>query len=110
MSSKLDRKPMRAWIPYETEEGELLILKEDGADNVKVVAQVISEELDDPKAVARLIAGAPEMWTALVSATEALRATEKFMSTNGFDVQELADIVAAMDDTLDSIDGVEQEG
>ncbi|MBQ7155504.1 MAG: hypothetical protein IJR85_08140 [Synergistaceae bacterium] len=99
---------MRAWVTYETEEGELLILKEDGADSVKVVAQVMSEELDDPKATARLIAGAPEMYTALIAAVEALRATKTFLSTNGYEVNELDEIVAAIDDTLHSI-GVEQD-
>lgn len=58
--TRLNRNPLRAWITYETEEGELIIFKEDGADSVKVVAQVMTEELDDPKAVARLITGAPE--------------------------------------------------
>ena len=107
--SRLDQKSMKAWITYENSDGELLILKEDGTDSVKVVALVMTEELDDPKAVARLIAAAPEMWTALVAASEALRATEHFMSTNGYDVKELADIVAAIDETLDAIDGIEQE-
>lgn len=108
--SRLDRQSMRAWIPYENSDGELLILKEDGTYSVKVVALVMTEELDDPKATARLIAAAPEMWTALVAASEALRAIEHFMRTYGIDVhEELADIVAAIDETLDAVDGIEQE-
>lgn len=94
---------MRAWIPYETPDGELLILKEDGPDSIKVVAQVMTEELDDPKAASRLLAGAPEMYTALVAAATVLRATKTFLSTNGYDVNELDEIVAAIDDTLNSI-------
>lgn len=99
--------PMKAWIPFETPEGELLILKENGTDNFEPVAEVITEEIDDPaeqKAVARLIAAAPEMWTALVSTNHALKATENFLRTNGWDAKELTDIVAAIDDVLNNVD------
>ena len=106
--SKLDNaSPMKAWIPFENSEGELLILKEDGSDSVKVVALVMAEELDDPKFAARLIAAAPEMWTALVSANHALEATENFMRTNGFDAKELTEIVAAINDILVNVEAGE---
>ena len=101
--SQIDRKCMGAWTPYENSYGELLILKYEGTDRVKVVAQVMTDTFDHPKTAARLIAAAPEMWTALVAASEALRTTRRFMSTNGYDVQELADMAAAIDETLDSI-------
>lgn len=96
---------MRAWVTYETPEGDILILKENGSDSVKVIAQVLTEELDDPKATARLIAAAPEMLTALTAVVEALRATAKFFSSNGLDTNELNEIVSAIDDILDSING-----
>ncbi len=106
--SRLDNaSPMKAWIPFEDSDGELLILKEDGTDSMKIVAVVMAEELDDPKSAARLIAAAPEMWTALVSASHALEATEHFMRTNGYDAPDLTKIVAAINDILDNVDAGE---
>lgn len=101
--SRLNHEPMREWIPYEDSKGELLILKEYGSDSAKVIAVVMTEELDDPKATARLIAAAPEMWTALVAASEALRATRTFLNSNGYEAKELGEIVAAIDDILDNV-------
>ena len=54
-----------------------------------------------PKASARFIAAAPEMWTALVAAKCALSAAKDFMNCSRlFEILELNEIIMAIDDIL----------
>ena len=71
------------------------------------LAEVFTQNVDDPKANTRLIASAPEMHTALIWAVEALRATEVFMCGQGLETDTLNGIIAVIDELLDRIDGTE---
>ena len=70
-----------------------------------MLAEVLTQNVDDPKANARLIASAPEMYLALVNSLEALRATEVFMCGQGLETDTLNAIICTIDELLDRVDG-----
>lgn len=70
----------------------------------KSIAEVKAEGINDPNANARLIAKAPEMYSALCQTVKALRATEDFMRYQELDTASLDSIIRGINDLLDSID------
>ena len=70
-----------AWTTLELIDGRILVLPDwaDYDEGGKPVAEILTREIYEHEANARLIAAAPEMYEALVCAIEALRATEVFM-------------------------------
>ena len=70
----------------------------------KLIAEVETEGIRDPNANARLIAKAPEMYTALCQTVKALKATEDYMRYQELDTLHLDSIINGIEDMLDSID------
>ena len=98
-----------AWEYRRNSEGTFSVFPADSLTDesyVKtLIAEVLTEGIDDPEANARLISSAPEMYQALIFINETLKATEVFLVGQGLDTQEVNKIISTVDALLSRIDG-----
>ncbi len=100
----MNRCSQGEWRLYEREDGHIFIITDTAGFGInRAVAEVLTWNVDDPIDNARLLVSAPQMHSALVSAVEALRATNAFLLGINGDTPPLDEIISKIVDLLDDI-------
>ncbi|MBR1658122.1 MAG: hypothetical protein IJ697_06625 [Synergistaceae bacterium] len=98
-----------AWEYRRNSEGTFSVFPADSLTDesyVKtLIAEVLTEGIDDPEANARLISAAPEMYRALECIIPTVTANEALMLTQGLDIKEINEIISTVEALLDRISG-----